>query len=193
MNVLNNEFHRLVHDGSGAPTEGTLPAASVRDPALVRDAILRAIAQINARLSRGGTLYVPPVPGGELWIDVSSALVIPENITLAVAPGVVLIPVVQGVSFASDGQALEISGLLRCPVGQVFAVEPGFRGPGTEGYALARVRLTGELQDRVHPEWWGTSHPDEALAAAVRAALADRHRTVSGERRWLSPLALELR
>lgn len=179
-----------------------LDADVAADPARMRATIERAISMIRGR----GTVYVPPVGDGVCWIDVESPLVIPPTITLHVAHGVKLLPVVQRF-FSPPGalveNSLEIQGGFRAPIGQVFVPPQRFAALAGAARAVAfrlgRIRFASRSMERVYPEWWGAGgagvtgdHDSDALDEAVRTAVHDRYVLRGTSRQWLRPLVLEL-
>ncbi len=167
------------------------------------DALLRTLGAGANR--RGGTIYIPRLPGGQLWVDVTTTpLLIPREVTLAVAPGVVIVPVYTGASVGDGARYLEIEGVLDAPIATVFATRGWFARQSPAGaarYQVGAVRLTSPHLERVHPEWWGAGDPSdparpsdsEALTAALHAALRDRLRAGATGRAPLRPLPVELR
>lgn len=201
-----NLTHRILGvmaEDLAAPATEPLPRARARDPRGVRMAIEQTIAALLTN-RRGGTLYIPHVEGDELWIDVSAdSLRIPREIEVALAPGVVLVPVRSEGSGGVEHR-LEIAGVLRAPLGTIFATQGWFdrhRDPASAGQRVADVGLTSRRMERVHPEWWGASDPgdgaresdNDALEAALRAATVGRWSDDGGARHRLPTLPIELR
>lgn len=146
-----------------------------------------AIAMIERTepVSRRGVVWFPP---GEYQIE--TGLVIGENITLAFAPGAVLVPIAPPSEIGPPIPAsvvIQIRGPIDAERRRIFATAPtwttpGF-GPGVASPTLGRVALTGTQLTQVFPEWWGaegdwrTADPVVdcvAIEAAFRAAIADR-------------------
>jgi hypothetical protein len=175
------EFHRFVLGPTEPPVPGTVSVANRHNPTAVRAALQAAITYaldvtLPNNRARGATIYIPPLPDEQqLWLDVSGGFTIPENITLMFAPGAQLVPMVS-IESAPGDHALMIMGNLRCPLGKIWIVNSEFSNPV---HRLCPVRLLGRLHAHVYPEWWGTAFPDQALAAAIRAATTDR-RNLSG-------------
>ncbi len=94
--------------------------------------------------------------------------------------------------------------MLDAPIATIFATPGWFsRHPlaGAAQYEVGTVRLSSPHLEHLHPEWWGAGDPgdaarpgdDEALAAALRAALRDRVGEVAARSLPLRALAVELR
>ncbi len=192
----------LAHKIRGDERPDTLSAAQARDSTVVRAAIAQTVTELLTN-RRGGTLYVPHVEGDELWIDVSTgSLRIPPEVEVVVAPGVVLVPVHDGRAGAS-GNRLEIAGVLRAPLGTIFATPGWFgrRGGASRASLVASVALTSRRMERVHPEWWGAADAadgtrasdNEAIEAALHAATRERWSEDGGARHRLPTLPVELR
>ena len=162
-----------------APSE-----AQARSALVVRAAIEAAISDLVNDNRRGGTLYIPRMAGTQLWIDVrAGSLRIPKEVAVVLAPGVVLVPLRDG--DPRNFNRLEIAGVLRAPLGTLFATPGWFarQNPGADpALRVAEVGLTSRRLERVHPEWWGAAEAreprpagdDEALAAALAAATVGR-------------------
>ena len=162
-------------------------------------------------LAPGGVLYIARVAGGQLWVDVSSPIEIPDNIELRLGSGVVLVPVVKHQAphaprrLDSEAHYIAVKGSLRAPMARVFPTLEWFSanaGEAARTHDLGSVRFTSRWMDRVHPEWWGAgdrsvsaSNDNAALDACVRAAVTER--TPVGEDRAASQrlraLPIELR
>jgi len=192
------------HKNLAVLPDGTV-AVNPREPRQVRARLLELLAQLGADVGRrGGTIYIPRVGDGQLWIDVTEPLRIPREITLSLAPGVVLVPVFLRSAGRGDESHLEIEGVFTAPLATIFATPGWFQrnSPADASrYDVGAVRLTSPHLERVHPEWWGAAalddlaRPDdsEALAAAVRAGLHDRVNRRVSNRPPLRALAIELR
>ncbi|MBI5513945.1 MAG: hypothetical protein HY909_09265 [Deltaproteobacteria bacterium] len=116
-----------------------------------------------------GTIYLEP----GRW-TLRSSVVVPEQVTLWLAPGAVLQP--------AEGVELRLEGALRAPPSRIFALRPETRdaffgrapAPGTVSFGGRRPRV-------FRPEWWGvglrTEAPEDAwgdadaLEACILAAL----------------------
>ncbi len=191
------------HKNLAVLPDGT-SAVNPSEPRQVRARLQELLAELGGAAGRrGGTIYVPRVRDGQLWVDVTEALRIPREITLSLAPGVVLVPVFLRGAGRGDESHLEIEGVFTAPLATTFATPGWFRRNGRAGaarYEVGAVRLTSPHLERVHPEWWGAAalddlaRPDdsEALAAAVRAGLLDRVNRRAPSRPPLRALALEL-
>lgn len=163
----------------------TDPRLATDLPTLWRARIEQAL-MLLAPFGSVGVLWFPP---GEYRVE--TGWTIPSTVTLAFAPGGVLVPIVQGTN-----EVLEIVASVDAELFQIVATAATHAAKGAR---LGRVALLGDGNQRVHPEWWGASRrgigaePEvdtQALEAALRAAVIDREALSTGTIR--APLVIYL-
>lgn len=128
--AFDDDFQNLADAlGAGVPVAPT-------DAARVRTRLDGLIAGLGVGANRrGGTIYIPRLPGGQLWVDVASPLRIPREVTVAVAPGAVIVPVYTGAGGEGGARYLEIEGVLDAPIATVFATPGWFARQSPAGAA----------------------------------------------------------
>lgn len=144
------------------------------------DVAIRTLVARDILLEEGErtpkVLYFPRRADGSVWWVTleDETLVLPEHITVMIAPGAMISPL------GAVGR-LVIQGELQAPVGAIFpsAASPP---PGVAAGRVGQVDLFSPRLEYVHPEWWGggvgagPAVDSQAIEEAVRVATrrADR-------------------